>query len=303
MVKVTKLGFIGMNAVNMEQMQDYYRRVVGLPELHADSKLALYTCGPDRHAVSLHASATPGIRHVGLEVAPGQSMAEMKNALQAIGISSEIRTDELEGVAECLRFADPDGAILYLYYGAGVADQPYGLQGIGPQKLGHLAFFVESAKRSEAFYSQAMGFRWADWVEDVFLFMRCNKDHHTMNFLQSSKRGMFHVAFELKDFSHIGRCSDILSQNRMPLIWGPGRHGAGHNIFLYHYDPDGNVIEYFTELDQMFDEDLGYYDPRPYHKDRPQRPKVWPLVPESGNMWGPRPPAGFGAMNNAQKPA
>jgi hypothetical protein len=25
----------------------------------------------------------------------------------------------------------------------------------------------------------------------------------------------------------------------------------------------------------MKDESLGYFDPRPWHRDRPQRPKVW----------------------------
>ena len=40
-------------------------------------------------------------------------------------------------------------------------------------------------------------------------------------------------------------------------------------------------IDYFTQV-----EDLGYFDPRPWHRDRPQKPKVW-----SGpsDVWGPRP--------------
>jgi hypothetical protein len=29
-------------------------------------------------------------------------------------------------------------------------------------------------------------------------------------------------------------------------------------------------------MDQMSDERLGYFDPRPWHQDRPQVPKVWP---------------------------
>ena len=35
----------------------------------------------------------------------------------------------------------------------------------------------------------------------------------------------------------------------------------------------------------MKDEALGYFDPRPWHQDRPQRPKVW--GPETlRNYWG-----------------
>jgi hypothetical protein len=40
-----------------------------------------------------------------------------------------------------------------------------------------------------------------------------------------------------------------------------------------------------TELDQTKSEELGYFDPLPWHEDRPQRPKVWKR--EDGAMvWG-----------------
>jgi len=35
---------------------------------------------------------------------------------------------------------------------------------------------------------------------------------------------------------------------------------------------DRELIELYAELDQMKDEELGYWDPRPWHRDRPQRP-------------------------------
>jgi hypothetical protein len=42
----------------------------------------------------------------------------------------------------------------------------------------------------------------------------------------------------------------------------------------------------FTELDKMLDESLGYFDPRPWHRDRPQAPKVWTYPTD---IWGPPP--------------
>ena len=35
------------------------------------------------------------------------------------------------------------------------------------------------------------------------------------------------------------------------------------------------MIEFFAELDQVLDEGAWLFDPRPWHADRPQRPKVW----------------------------
>jgi hypothetical protein len=42
----------------------------------------------------------------------------------------------------------------------------------------------------------------------------------------------------------------------------------------------------------MKDEALGYWEPRPWHRDRPQRPKVWPRV-GSESIWGVPPTPDF----------
>ena len=94
------------------------------------------------------------------------------------------------------------------------------------------------------------------------------------------------LAFEVRDWSDIKRACDILARNDLKLTWGPIRHIIGHNIAVYHKNPDGTVIEFFTDLDQMHDEELGYFEPRPWHQDRPQRPKVWGDDTPS-NWWGP----------------
>ena len=57
--------------------------------------------------------------------------------------------------------------------------------------------------------------------------------------------------------------------------------GAGLN-------PDDQIVECYTELDMMLDEGLGYFDPKPWHKDNPQRPKVWKKA-DAALTWGPSP--------------
>jgi hypothetical protein len=104
---------------------------------------------------------------------------------------------------------------------------------------------------------------------------------------------MHHIAFELRDWGHVQVACDILGRSGHPLVWGPGRHGMGHNIYTYHRDPDGQIVELFTELDQINDEELGFFEPRPWHEDRPQRPKVWQPGVYAANLWGVAPPADF----------
>ena len=149
-----------------------------------------------------------------------------------------------------------------------------------------------SRRRSAEFYEKVLGFRVSDWIGDFFVFMRCNADHHAVNFITGKNVKMHHIAFELRDFSHLQTACDLFGERKIPIIWGPVRLGPGHNVAAFHRDHDDWVVEFYAELDQMKDEELGYFDPRPWHHDRPQRPKVWD-ADKVAYMWGPPPTPDF----------
>jgi catechol-2,3-dioxygenase len=295
-VAVLKLGFLGLNVVRQDEMDHHYRNILGLP-LTAESGAgeAYLACGNEHHAVAFFRSDRPGIRHIGLELDGESSLEDASKQLNAAGIPASIESDRFHGVDRAIQLHDPDGYAVYLYRSMAQSATPFARTGIAPRKLGHVAMHASNAKASTDFFTQHLGFRWSDWMADFFVFLRCNADHHTLNFMTSPRRGMFHVAFEVADFSQIGRACDILGTNGIPLIWGPGRHGIGHNIFTYHHDPDGNIVEVFADMDRMSDERLGHFDSRPHHQDFPQRPKVWPRDIVAANMWGIPPPPGFEA--------
>src|SRR6478736_6388098 len=100
-------------------------------------------------------------------------------------------------------------------------------------------------------------------------------------------RKLGHVAFHTPDVAGTVKFyCDMLARKDIKLFWGPIRHLIGHNIAIYHKNPDGITVEFFTDLDQMHDEELGYFEPRAWHQDRPQRPKVWGDDTPT-NYWGP----------------
>ena len=65
---------------------------------------------------------------------------------------------------------------------------------------------------------------------------------------------LHHVSFELRGIDEYMRGSGRLMRAGVPKIWGPGRHLAGDNTFTYFHDPNGNTMEYTTEL-EVLDED------------------------------------------------
>ncbi len=142
-----------------------------------------------------------------------------------------------------LVFADPKGTVMEVFKRDDFAHQKFQPKGIVPHKLGHVAFHVTDVKQVTKFYCDVLGFRESDWMADFFSFLRCGPDHHTINLMQTGSNRHFHTAFELRDWGHMQTACDFLSLNGYKLLWGPGRHGIGHNLFAYHRAPNGLITE------------------------------------------------------------
>lgn len=293
-MQIAKLGYAGFNTPNVEAMLAYYTKVIGFTLVERDGDGAAYLRSVlDHHTLALYPAQEHGLRHIGFQIGTDQTLKEAASQLREQGLAVETQADAQPGIAEQLSLVDPEGMTLHLYSAMEQVHDTFPEAGIVPEKLGHVALAVHDPKKSAEFYQRVLGFRVSDWIEDFFVFLRCGPDHHTMNFLQSKYQKMHHIAFQLKDWAHVQRACDHLSNQHIPLLWGPGRHGAGHNIFTYHHDPDGQIIELFTELDIMLNEDLGYFEPRPWHEEFPQKPKVWKDDLQASNHWGLTPSREF----------
>ena len=218
------------------------------------------------------------------------SSGDIVESLARKGFKAARSTDRFPGAAEAVRVADNNGVNVDLFSGGAFLTPNRPTTGVGPMKLGHVAMTVPDAKATADFYTQALSFRVSDWISDFFVFQRCNPDHHTLNFVTADQTKLAHFAFELRDFAHIQNACDILGQHRIQLARGPLRHGPGHNVSIYHPTPDGLNLEFFIEMDRMSVEELGYFDPKPWHRDFPQRPKVWSRENNGTIIWGIRGP-------------
>jgi catechol 2,3-dioxygenase-like lactoylglutathione lyase family enzyme len=234
--------------------------------------------------IQLDQSDRNACTRLSFEVAPDSEFGELTKALADDGIKSELRNDSVPGMGPVLTFKDNKGTSIDLFKEWSYLGSHHQVHGIGPLKLGHVAFAVPDVQVVADFYAKVLGFRVSDWIEDWFVFLRCNPDHHTVNFIKGSTAELHHIAFELKDISHMQNACEMFATKKIKLLWGPVRHGPGHNVATYHRNPDDHTVELYIELDQMKDEELGYFDPRPWHRDKPQRPKTWKRT--ESTIWG-----------------
>jgi catechol 2,3-dioxygenase-like lactoylglutathione lyase family enzyme len=286
MIQVKRMSHATFETPDLERQIDYFTQIVGLVVAARENGRAHLATKVGDLVVTLEKGDQAGCKGLAFQVDPDTEFGDIKTGIEAEGVRCESANDAAPGIPRFVRFQDPKGTRIEVFAQQTPIAKNQPVAGIGPLKLGHLAFCVDEPKDFVEYYTKVLGFRISDWIQDWFAFMRCGPDHHTVNFVRGKRTVMHHVAFELKDWAQIQSACDFLGSKNLNIIWGPGRHGPGHNIYTYHRNPDDQIIELFTELDKMLDEKLGYFDPRPWHRDRPQVPKVWE---QTRDIWGTPP--------------
>jgi catechol 2,3-dioxygenase-like lactoylglutathione lyase family enzyme len=291
MIQAKRFAHVTFETPDIERQIAYFTEIAGLSLAERHNGRACLATKHGDLAVVLEQGTLARCARLAFQTALDAEPADVRTGIEAEGLRCESRNDALPGIPQMLSFEDPKGTVCEVFAAQTPISQPKPVAGIGPIKLGHLAFVVSDPKTLADFYTRVLGFRVSDWIQDWFVFMRCSPDHHTINFVRGKRTQMHHMAFELKDWAQVQTACDFLGGRKIPIIWGPGRHGPGHNIYTYHRNPDDQIIEMFTELDKMLDESLGYFEARPWHRDHPQVPKVWGGLPT--DIWGSPPSADY----------
>lgn len=290
MIGVKKISHAVYESPDLEHQLEYYTDVLGLTLIAREKDAAYLANTIEHHSVILRSGSHPRCTAIGFQLGPDGDLDGFEKQLAAQGIRATRKKDAEPTIGDMISFEDPKGTIMEVFRSPEPLKQKFTDTGVVPFKLGHIAFHVTDAQRITRFYCDVLGFKVSDWMGDFFSFLRCGPDHHTINLVETGKNKHFHTAFELRDWAHMQTALDFISKRGYKTLWGPGRHGIGHNLFSYHRSPNGLITELFAEIDRMSDESLGYFDPRPWHRDNPQRPKTWPKTPEAANLWGPLPP-------------
>ena len=287
MLQARRLGYAVLSTADVDRQMAYYTDILGLRPVERGAARAVLATPAGVECLVLERGDGAGLTALAFQVAPTTDLDAACLALRAAGLAATTRPGRTPGIDRVLAFADPGGIEIELFTDLRCFATPPASSGIGPLKIGHVARMVPDTGKLAAFYEGTLGFRRSDWSGEGMMFLRCGPDHHTVNFFKGASR-LNHLAFEVRDWSELARAADLLRGAGLPLDWGPARHHIGHNMACYHSNADGVRIELYCEMDRMLDEELGFWDPRPWHEDRPQRPKEWASPPR--NAWIPDAP-------------
>jgi 2,3-dihydroxy-p-cumate/2,3-dihydroxybenzoate 3,4-dioxygenase len=142
-----------------------------------------------------------------------------------------------------------------------------------PIELSHVVLNTKDWESCERFAVEVLGFRVSDRTR-MMRFVRCNRKHHALAYVNSDISSLNHIAFDMRDIDAVMNGIGRMREAGYACTWGPGRHGPGNNVFGYFVAPFGPVIEYTAEVGEV---DEGY---------RVGGPEDWKWPPGRTDHWG-----------------
>jgi catechol 2,3-dioxygenase len=292
---ISRLGHIAIQVTDLEESVANAKNLLGLREIERRAGIVYLTCDEHHHALEFSTADQAGLDHVGLQARSVEALERLHATLQKEGVTILSEKPEEPGLAQAIRFPTPDGHIFEVFVPI-AGESPYDVRGernghltadilfngpgMRPRVLGHALLKTENVEEMTDFLTRLLDFKLSDTAlgGDV-AWLRCNPDHHTINLLRGAA-GLHHVAWEVEGWTDLERTADHMLANGSRIFAGPGRHGPGHNLFMYHVAPAGYLVEHFADLQRIYD-------------DEAHRPLDWSRDPYWVNQWGPLPPDDF----------
>jgi catechol 2,3-dioxygenase len=256
--------------------------LMGLREAERIGPRAYLTHGRCHHSLELVAAPVDALDHIGLEVAGPWALEELRARADRLGARVLRETPIDPMLPEGLVVEGPDGFVFELYRGMPDGEPPYAPTGVRPIRLGHATVHASDPQALADFLVEAFDFRVSDRFDPPSrVFLRCNVDHHAIAIAPGEMVGIHHCGWEARGIDHLADLGDLLDDHGRHLLWGPVRHGVGRNIAVYFAEPSGLVVEYYTDMERVYDED-GHV------------PGVWsPDDPRYYSFWARMRPEGF----------
>jgi catechol 2,3-dioxygenase-like lactoylglutathione lyase family enzyme len=136
------------------------------------------------------------------------------------------------------------------------------------QRLGHVVLQTTTYQEALNWYLDHLGMIVSDFLYypgqrdrgPAMSFIRCDRgstptDHHTLAMALGPANRYVHSAYQVCDLDAMAAGGQYLSDHGYFRSWGIGRHIQGSQLFDYWRDPDGFLVEHFSDGD-MFDSTL-----------------------------------------------
>ncbi|MFJ1584758.1 VOC family protein [Streptomyces sp. NPDC088197] len=264
---VKALGYIGIGAQDLDAWEDFAGDILGLHVTRgrdADDVETLFLRMDARHHRIAVRAGDDTLSYVGWEVATEEDLDAQVRDLESAGVAvtEDPHLADLRGVRRLVRFADPAGFRLELFYGAVTVSSaflsPTGVRFVTRDDkgndlgVGHIVLVSSVVDEMVAFYRHVLGFKVSDYITFkplVLTFTHVNPRHHSLAFgpaPDGRKPFIDHFMLEVDSVDGVGRALDRVRAKEISLTATLGRHTNDEMLSFYMKSPSGIGVEYGT---------------------------------------------------------
>jgi catechol-2,3-dioxygenase len=283
--RVTRLRSVELGVTDLTQSAAFYSRVWGLEPVVADGDtIHLRGNGTEHHALTLRERPTASLLGVHFAVMNREAVDALhaRAEAQGVGVSATADLPKSAGGGYGFQFRTPEGQVLNI--SADVArHQNVNSDSSVPNKLSHVVLNSAKIDQQTSFFVDTLGFKLSDKT-DMMDFVRCNADHHSIAMARGNGPTLNHCAFEMAGIDGLMRGAGRMKKHGFNVEWGIGRHGPGDNVFGYFVEPNGFVVEYTAEVQQVDEATYQVHDAN-YWRAFPMRPCRWGMAGMPSNRF------------------
>lgn len=255
---VQKLGYVALNVRDLDACVRDAVEVTGVALVEKTENRALLTSNQRHAELVMYRAGKDEIRRIGLEALTADAVDKVAARVREAGLSILSETPSLPTIERAVTFASSEGHVIEVHTPMAM-DRPlrYVGPGIHPRYIDHVNLTAADPERLVHELSRTVGLLLSERTTGHELcWLRAGDGrHHTVGVLKG-RTGIHHYSWEFANFSDFKRLGDILDSLDRVLAWGPGRHGAGDNIFAYYVDAGGFMVECTAEMEVIGDPNL-----------------------------------------------
>ncbi|MDO5499414.1 MAG: catechol 2,3-dioxygenase [Propionibacteriaceae bacterium] len=263
---ILRLGYAEIRVTDLEEAKSHYGRTLGLKHVEDVDGKAYFKGWDewDHHSLVLHEGGV-GVVKYGFKVAYPEDLDVIEKKAQTFGATVErMSKGETREVGDGLRITSPSDHIFEIYQdmtevGTDVGFLnpevfPRDLVGVGVPGVDHSLITAEDPGLTEKFAMEVFDFFPTEQVvtslEDdgqvVGTWLSASMKVHDLAIIGGPQGGLHHFAFQLQDWSAVGRAASLFSMDEVSVDIGPTQHGITRGTTIYFFDPSGNRNEVFA---------------------------------------------------------
>jgi len=261
MIKVSELGYLGLNVSDASAWREYAQQCVGLEVLDEGEPERFYLRMDSwHHRIAVHVGGQNDLAYMGWRVADRLALEGMSQQLRDAGYPFRVGTEQEAAeryVLGLIKLEDPAGNPVEIFYGPRVdmhlpfypGRRMHGRFVTGSQGLGHCVVRSTDTDQSYRFYSLLglvgeIGYHLQTPMGvSKPIFMHCNERHHSIALGGPLETRLNHLMLEYTELDDVGLVHDIVRKRGYPVVLQLGKHSNDRALTFYSVTPSGWLLE------------------------------------------------------------